>query len=315
MIWNRILGLVLLVTMCVSLGHGQTILSEPEYMEFHEFFFTGLKEKGTGNYNKALVNFEKAYQLDTLDQGTLFELSKIQTLLLAFDDAEYFAKLFLKKEPKNKWVLSHLSQVYVKQFRFDDAIIIQEQILEIAPKQVDDLILLYVKNKEIDKALSLIKKAEDNAYATLKTISLKRYLQKKVSSETPLKVAVISKANNIQSLRLLVQKNTSYASYKNLVLFEEKNHLYNDLQMDASKGLELYPAQAQLYLFKGIALNKLEKFNLAVETLMIGVDFVIENPKMESEFYRQLAVSYGGLNQNSQAKKFVEKSLKLNKKG
>jgi len=310
--WGKIIGIVVFTFVGLSFSYGQTSLLGSEYMEFHESFFTGLKEKGIGNYKKALHSFEKAHQIDEKDLGTLFELSKVQALLLAFDEAEYFAQLFLKNQPENEWVLAHLSSVYTKQYKYDDAIRIQKKILEISPMQVDPLIILYMKNKEKDLALKLIEKAEKNAYATLKTVSLKKYLLRSLLPAKKKKTIVIDE--DLKGLRELVKQDGVYKNYLNLVKYEEKLQLYEQLLKDASSALELYPVQAQLYLSKGIALNKLEKFNLAVETLMIGVDFVIENPKMESKFYNQLALSYEKLNQTSQAKKFAQKSLKLKKK-
>ena len=316
MSWNKITGILFCALMFFSFSYGQISLSEPKYMEFHESFFTGLKEKGIGNYKKALHSFEKAHQIDDQDLGTLFELSKVQALLLGYDESEYFAQLFLEKQPANEFVLAHLASVYTKQYRYDDAIVVHEKILQITPRQVDALILLYIKNKEKGKALKLIKKAEDNAYATLKTASLKKYLLKsnvkKKDEKQPIRANGGDK--NFEKLKAEVTQNGGYKAYLYLVIFEEKTGLFKDLLNDASAGLELYPAQAQLYLSKGIALNKLEKFNLAVETLMIGVDFVIENPQMEARFYNELALSYKQLNQSSQAKKFAAKSLKLSKK-
>lgn len=312
-----IIAIVVCLLMGLSFSYGQNSLSEPKYMEFHDLFFTGLKEKGIGNYKKALYSFEKAYEIHPTDAGTLFELSKVQALLLAYDEAEYFAGLFLEKEPENVFVLDHLARLFTKQYRYTEAIEIREKIMINSPKQVDALILLYMKNKEKEKALKLIERAEDNAYATLRTVSLKKYLLRNsvVSNQNKVHATRSPGVNNLVDLRATVKKEGSYKACLDLLKFEEKTGLFKSLLEDASAGLELYPAQAQLYLFKGIALNKLEKFNLAIETLMIGVDFVIENPKLESNFYRQLALSYGKLNQVRQAKKFTEKSLKLSKKG
>jgi len=312
--WRKIIGVLVATLMVMSFSYAQSSLSEEEYMEFHEFFFTGLKEKGIGNYKKALHSFENAHEIDSLNRSTWFELSKVQALLLAYDDAEYFSILFLEQEPTNKFVLDHLANLYSKQYRYGDAIKIREKILEISPKQVDQLILLYMKNKQKADALRLIEVAEKNGYATLRTVTLKKYLLKSSLSKKKIVKKKNVSAKNIHSLKEIVAKEGTYTSYLNLLRHEEKMQLYTQLLEDASRGLELYPSQAQLYLSKGIALNKLEKFNLAVETCMIGLDFVIENRQMESKFYHQLAVSYGKLNQSSQAKKFAEKSLKLSKK-
>ena len=64
----------------------------------------------------------------------------------------------------------------------------------------------------------------------------------------------------------------------------------------------------------GLALNKLGKYNEAKEVLTLGIDFVIDNPIMEADFYEQISISYKGLNNNNEALKYKQKAKEIRSK-
>jgi len=83
------------------------------------------------------------------------------------------------------------------------------------------------------------------------------------------------------------------------------------LFVDSKAALELFPAQPYLYKMSGLALNKLGKYNEAINVLTLGIDFVIDNTAMEADFYEQLSKSYEGLKQKSEALKYKQKAVDL----
>lgn len=85
-----------------------------------------------------------------------------------------------------------------------------------------------------------------------------------------------------------------------------------ELVLDKSKdALQKYPAQPILYLMNGIALNQLQKPNEAIAVLEAGLDYIIDDPKMESDVYSQLSISYTMLNNTAKAQSFSKKSKQL----
>lgn len=90
-----------------------------------------------------------------------------------------------------------------------------------------------------------------------------------------------------------------------------------DLNLDkealdrSSKALELFPAQAVLYLIHGVANNKLNQPKAAISSLEMGLDFIIDNPKMESDFYIQLSKAYKLTNNNTKSETFAKKAESL----
>lgn len=79
----------------------------------------------------------------------------------------------------------------------------------------------------------------------------------------------------------------------------------------SSEALESFPSQALLYLFKGVALNKLEKFSEAEANLMDGLDYLIDDARLEADFYSQLAISHNGMNNADKAEEYRLKAENL----
>ncbi|MEL0455234.1 tetratricopeptide repeat protein [Flavobacteriaceae bacterium SZ-1-7] len=79
----------------------------------------------------------------------------------------------------------------------------------------------------------------------------------------------------------------------------------------SNESLEKYPSQPLFYLINGVALNELNQPKKAVESLEMGLDFIIENPKMEVDFYHQLSRAYTLLNNTTKAKTFSEKAKQI----
>jgi predicted Zn-dependent protease len=73
----------------------------------------------------------------------------------------------------------------------------------------------------------------------------------------------------------------------------------------------LFPAQPFSYLSRAKLLHKQQQFDEAIAILEIGLDFVIENPTLEAQFYSTLAKVYSSLGNNGKAFEFENKIKKL----
>ena len=78
--------------------------------------------------------------------------------------------------------------------------------------------------------------------------------------------------------------------------------------------LETYPAQPILYLVNGVALNHLNNPKEAINTLETGIDYVIDNIKMEADFFKQLSIAYKLDNNITKSQAFSKKAEQLLKK-
>ena len=60
-----------------------------------------------------------------------------------------------------------------------------------------------------------------------------------------------------------------------------------------------------------MALNKLNQPKEALESLETGLDYIIEDTKMEADFYYQLSKAYTLLNNTAKAKTFSDKAKQI----
>tara|TARA_R110002020_G_scaffold72209_10_gene185883 strand:- start:9618 stop:10985 length:1368 start_codon:yes stop_codon:yes gene_type:complete len=109
----------------------------------------------------------------------------------------------------------------------------------------------------------------------------------------------------------IVQDPDNYNLLKNTLLFQIDFKKYEAAVKLSSEGLEIFPAQALLYLLNGVANNGLQQSEAAIESLEIGLDFILEDPKMERDFYEQLSLAYRTKGDTQKAKMYAEKAIAI----
>ncbi len=82
---------------------------------------------------------------------------------------------------------------------------------------------------------------------------------------------------------------------------------------EAEKLIELYPLEPKYYLYAGQSNNAVNNYKKALEWLEAGLDYVIDNPKLEADFYNELSKAHRGLGNTKKAEHFIEKASKLKK--
>jgi len=100
---------------------------------------------------------------------------------------------------------------------------------------------------------------------------------------------------------------------RNTLLLQIDQLKYKEALKLSDSGLELFPAQAFLYLVKGVSLNNLNQYKEAQEILTFGLDYLIDDATMETDFYMQLSIAYKGLGNETKAAEFKEKAQLLTK--
>lgn len=281
-------------------------LEEVNFLKFQDHFFKALAEKSIYNYKVAIQNLEKCNELLPKDVSVLFELSKNYLMLKQFLEAEVYAKQALSIEPRNYWVLEHLLKIYIVSNNVKSAIPIQEQLDVQNPKEKGKLVQLYFQNNQIGKARSVILQLKNENALTpeLKDFEerfLKETVKKKISAPT-----------NLEGLVKGFEKNKNFdALRKILILSAEMDN--KTLLSYSTIGVELFPAQAFVYLMNARALNKNKNYSSAIEQLTNGIDFVIDDNSLEADFYDELAISYHGLGNQKEAIKNKNKALALRK--
>ncbi|WP_438964983.1 tetratricopeptide repeat protein [Flavobacterium sp.] len=85
------------------------------------------------------------------------------------------------------------------------------------------------------------------------------------------------------------------------------NNEFQKVEKLANSQLELYPTQANLYYYCGLALNNLGKFKEAKNKLEEGIDFIIEDEQLEQNFYKQILIAFEKLGDSKNRQKYQSK--------
>jgi tetratricopeptide (TPR) repeat protein len=84
----------------------------------------------------------------------------------------------------------------------------------------------------------------------------------------------------------------NFSLIKNTLLLQVDLRKYEEASALSLKALEIFPAQPLLYLLHGVSNIKLNKPDIAIESLEDGLDYLFDDPKMERDYYLQLSVAY-----------------------
>lgn len=277
-------------------------LLEEASLKFQENFFNALSEKSIGNHLKAISNLESCNEILPNNVAVFFEFSKNYFALNNLFLANEYIKRALNKEPNNLWMLKHQVKILEKENNFKQAIQIQQKISENYPKEREKLVILYVFNKDYEKALKLMDVLEKE---NMLSSALKDFRKKLLDNNQRKKT---KKNTNITDLEVRFSKEKSYQTLEKILNISKNNP--SALLKYSEEGLQLFPAQAFIYLMHGKALNDTNNSKKALLILQTGIDFVIEQ-QMEVRFYKEIAKSYKNLGQEEEAKKYLLKAKKI----
>ena len=110
----------------------------------------------------------------------------------------------------------------------------------------------------------------------------------------------------------LRNKPNDFKLIKNILELEMELGKFGDLLDTSEKALESFPSQAFLFFAKGLALNKLERHDEAVEVLEEGLDYIFDNDSLKKQSFEVLKASYLALEKPEQAKAYEQKLILLN---
>jgi len=295
----------------------EAMLIEQQNINFQTFFFESLQQKAIGNYDKAIYALEACNNLDKNNVAVLFELSKNYGFLSKYTEAEYYILKALEIEPLNLFLLRHLKEIKTNQNDYNGAIIVQNRIIEQKPKEEADLVILYIKSGEIENAISLLKKLNENDNLPPSLIPLKESLLQsdpEISEKEESDSFKAEPKSKTEILKDNYELKKDYNSLKLILERELKTKQFLELLEDSNKAIEIYPAQPFLYLMNGVALNSIRKYRDAIEILNSGLEYLVEDNELEAQFMEELSLSYKGLGENKTATSYYKKAMELRDK-
>lgn len=263
--------------------------------------------RATGNTEGAIENLEQKIDGNPKNEkeylNLIFLYSEQGNKAKAFDAA----KDLLKNNPKSQLVHLALYKFYLDEGNASEAIksmkIVfssQEVDKETKYKVLGDFIQFVNENPQYETDLAEIVNqfSVENSRIYEK---LGDYYAEKNRKEDALAAYEKGIARDTDNYNLL----------KSTLLFQIDFKKYEAAAKLSSDGLEIFPAQALLYLLNGVANNGLQKSDAAIESLETGLDFILEDPKMERDFYQQLSLAYTTKGDSKKAKLYADKAVAI----
>lgn len=279
------------------------ISADRDYLRNQIYTITGRDEDRIDNLQERL---DKNPENESNYLALIYRYSETGEIDKAFETAQ---KL-LEVHPDSKLVHLALYKFYLDKNEPEKAIASMKTVLtaseinaDAKTKVLNDFINFVAKNPDYEKDLVDVTALIDDNKSFQTLVELGQYylkLQDKTKALMYFEDALKLEPNN-------------YSVIKDVLL------LHLDLDQDekaiakSQQALELFPAQPILYLINGVAHNKLKQAKQAITSLETGLDYVIEDPKMEADFYTQLSVAYKLNNNNSKSETFAKKAAALTK--
>ncbi|MEH6406994.1 MAG: tetratricopeptide repeat protein [Leeuwenhoekiella sp.] len=199
------------------------------------------------------------------------------------------AQKLLKINPKAEIVHLALYKFYLEKGNIDEAvnsmeIVFKSKTIDAKAKHtiLNDFLIYVDKNSEYQPELEnaiLLFSQEENIDVNEE---LGDYYLKQSDKTKALEYFEEAYKNNTQDNKVL----------QNLMVLRLDNRKFKETETLGLEAIELYPAQPLFYLILGVSQINLEEYNKAIDNLEAGVDYIIDDVKMESDFYSQLAIAY-----------------------
>lgn len=262
----------------------------------------------TGNADDRIENLEQRIANNPNNEDNhlklIYRYSQTGDRKKAFKAAENL----LKVKPESKFVHLALYKFYLQDGKVEDAINSVKIALtspeinsDAKAKVLKDFVGFVSKNPEYESELiDITALVDDNKNAQTHSDLGQYYLKAgdKVKALSNFKEALKQDPNDFKLIRDVLLLQLDIKDYKAVV-------------NDSEQALELYPAQPILYLVNGVANNNLKAYKKAANNLEMGLDFLIDDPTMEADFYSQLSMAYKGLNNISKSETFAKKAKAL----
>jgi len=224
------------------------------------------------------------------------------------------AKLLAKNIPESDWVQISLFKFYLEENKVEQATKSMNKVFE--NKQIDNKIkhrilnefLIFVnQNPQYDKDLKkiIIYFKNDPKVNVAKEIAKFFYIKQKWENASDyFEISLQDNSNDMETILLLLE---TYMKQGNFVEISQKSQAF----------IDLFPLQPELYYYNGFSQNQLKNHKKAKEILEEGLDYLIDNPTLEFNFYKQLVQANQALGNQKEVEKYqykIENSNKYNRK-
>jgi len=265
----------------------------------------------TGNLDDRIAYLEERIQQEPNIEDNHLKLIYRYSQIGEKKKAFKAAKNLLKIKPESYLVHLALYKFYLDDNAVSKAVNSMKIVLknpqisaEAKTKVVKDFVVFVAQNPEYEKDLVDITTIADE--------------DKSAKTHAELGAYYLKAGDKVKALynfkQALKQEPDNFKYIKDVVLLQIDVEDYEAAMTSINEALELYPVQPIFYLMKGVTQNRLKAYNEAEQSLETGLEFLIDNPKMEADFYSELSITHKGLDNIKKSQAFAKKAHALKSK-
>ncbi|MAN58920.1 MAG: hypothetical protein CMC08_03695 [Flavobacteriaceae bacterium] len=263
----------------------------------------------TGNTEEEIVKLEEKIEGSAKSERDYLNLIYLYSEQGNPEKAFATAKELLAAKPRSQLVHVALYKFYLEEGSYAEAVQSMKTVFESSEveavqkyKVLADFIEFVNANpsyeSELEKAIPLFLEASGGKVYQ----QLGEYYLSKENREVALRFYELGTAKDPDNFDLI----------KNTLLLQIDERQYVAAAKLSEEALAVFPAQPLLYLLRGVALTQSGKPETAVAILEMGVDFLLDDLKMERDFYLQLSAAHSLLGNTQKAQSYTDKANKLN---
>jgi len=247
--------------------------------------------------------------LNPKDESNYVALIKLYSENNENEKAAEITKKLEVEIPSSDWAQVGLFKYYLDKNEAPKAINAMNLVL--ASTKIDSKIKYRVLNEflnfvnknpqyspDLEKAIAYFDKEPDVNVSK----EIGKYFHNKKQWDKAIQYYELSLKNNlapdIETNMLLLQ---SYVETKQFEIVAKK----------ATSLVETYPTQPQFYYFSGLANNQMKEFKKAVTMLEMGLDYVVDDVQLETNFNLQLGEAFNGLGDFKKKEQYFAKANQL----
>ncbi len=266
----------------------------------HLIYLHGRKFNEQTKYIEQKISAKTATETDFVK--LIYAYSKLKNQQKSFNATKLFSKTYPESD------VPHLSlyKFYMNDNTIDKAIVSMNTVLKSNSLNDSD------KSRVLNDFLNFTRKNINYLPQLEKATEL--YPDVSVMSKMALLYTTTNNEKATEYISSITKNNaTSFDDLKLLgTVFLQENRIKDALK-NSEKALSLFPAQPIFYLQQAKAQNRSNQAKEAIESLEFGLDYLIDNPTMEADFYTEMAKGYEILKDKKNQNKYLQKAKKLSK--
>jgi tetratricopeptide (TPR) repeat protein len=321
------------------------IKNEPDNVSYYqELSFAQIQAEKYEEAIQTLNNVEK--RLGTIDEVSE-QKQKLYIRMGKMDKAILEAQNLLHSQPDEPRYYQRLVELYIEGNKFDEAEKILEKARQLFPEDtyaIFGMAELYRRKNDKEALSKLLMQLFENPKADIDgKISYLMPFINDVIKQTEYKNLAIDLASKLPEYHpqeakswamyadMLYQDNQNEKALQNyresikrdngiftvwqqIFFIENDNRKWEDLQNDTKQAMELYPNQALVHFFNGVALQQLKQFKNAITSYENAEVMSMDNTQMRAQILSSLGEIYQELKNFAKSDSKFEESLQLNPK-